>query len=139
MSAAAYGLHYLAVNNDKRILITKPPPCVRSSDRIHYVFLQNLRQRLSPHVQCRERKRVDSNVVVLVGRAGFGAFSAKPVRGIPVRPIGPIRFSPKCALPITGLPQHRFHVIFLLFSVARRSRKTGVPNRSPVSNRCPGE
>ena len=103
MAAPGHRLHRLPVYHDIGILIAEPAPGIRGADLVHYILFQHLRHRPTPHIERRERERVNAyRCICRPFRRSAATLAIPPVSGRPVRPVG---LAPQRPFPVAGLTQ----------------------------------
>src|ERR1700735_2933484 len=105
MPTARHRLHQASVEDDPGILVAEPAPGIRGADWVHDIFLQYLRQRTTPDIECGKRQNIDPSVVIFVYRPRLIASPVRPRRRVWPGPVSPVRLAPQRAFPVAGLPQ----------------------------------
>src|SRR5271167_3707160 len=94
MPTARHRLHQASVEDDPGILVAEPAPGIRGADWVHDVFLQHLRQRTTPDIECGECQNTDPGVVIFVYTARLISSPVRPRRGVRRGPVSPVWLAP---------------------------------------------
>jgi hypothetical protein len=78
-----------------------------------------------PHIACRKGERIHPHVVVFIDSAGLIARPRRPLDGVRLRPVGPVRFAPQRAFPVAGLAKHVIRCDGAIVRRVERKQKIG--------------